>query len=101
MIVDVRWLPDASGMLFVETDEFYTSSNVYRYDFAAGTTTQLTHYENEVVRGIAVSPDGRSVVLEHAHSLFDKDERGDLWVMSAADGSNLHLLVADGQTPSW
>jgi TolB protein len=100
MIVDVRWLPDGSGMLFVETDEFYASSNVFRHDFASGTTTQLTQLENEVVRGIAVSPDGRSVVLERAHSLFDRNERGDLWVMSV-DGSGLRLLVSDGQTPSW
>jgi len=100
MIVDVRWLPDASGMLFVETDDFYASSNVYRYDFASGTTTQLTFYENEVVRGIAVSPDGQKVVLEHATSLFDQSQQGDLYVMNV-DGSNLHLLVANGQTPSW
>ncbi|HET7456825.1 MAG TPA: hypothetical protein VFJ74_04155 [Gemmatimonadaceae bacterium] len=100
MIVDERWLPDASGMLFVETDEFYTSANVFRYDFASGATTQLTFFDNEVVRGIAVSPDGQHVVLEHAHSLFDQDERGDLYVMNV-DGSALHLLVSDGQTPSW
>lgn len=99
-ILDVRWLPDASGMLFVETGDFYTNANVYRYDFATGTTTQLTFLENEVVRAIAVSPDGKSVVLERAPSLFDDTQRPDLYVMNI-NGSGMRLLVSNGQSPSW
>jgi TolB protein len=100
MIVDVRWLPDASGIAFVETDDFYATANLYRHDFTSGKTTQLTSFQYEVIRAISLSPDGKSVVLERARSLFDKEERPDLWVVGI-DGSGLRLLVKDGQSPAW
>jgi hypothetical protein len=96
-IVDLQWLPDGSGFLFTKQN-FVDRSNVYRYDFATGDVTQLTHFTNEFAIDVSSSPDGQSIVFER--SATNDLSAGDLWIMRR-DGTDLHRLVQNGLRPSW
>jgi hypothetical protein len=96
LLLEVQWLPDASGFLLsVSTG---VAANMYEYSFATKKATQLTRFENEFIRSFSVSPDGQSVVFERAR-LFNGGS-SDLWVMRR-DGSSIRLLVKNGSGPSW
>jgi len=75
------------------------SSNIFRYDFATGKTTQVTSLENEFARSFSVSPDGKWIVFERARTA-DKDQEADLWIVGT-DGRGARLLVRNGFEPSW
>lgn len=96
LLLNVQWLPDGSGCLFSLSTG--SAANLYRYDFATKTATQLTRFENEFLRSFAISPDGQSVVFERAREFNDRNP--DLWVMQL-DGSNMRLLVKNGSSPDW
>jgi hypothetical protein len=96
-VIDLQWLPDGSGFLFTQQN-FVDRSNVYRYDFATGDTTQLTQFTTEFAIDVSPSPDGQSIVLER--SATNDLSTGDLWIMRR-DGTDLHLLVQNGLRPSW
>ena len=96
VLLEVEWLPDASGFLLsVSTGG---AANLYEYSFNTRATTQLTRFENEFVRSFSVSPDGRSVVFERAEQF--RGGNADLWVMQL-DGRDMRLLVRNGSGPSW
>ena len=99
LLADLRWLPDGSGFLYTFPDYAYELANVFRYDFATKSATQLTKFEGEYARAFDISPDGAWVVFERAKSLRD-DRNVDLWVMRT-DGSDARLLVRNGLAPSW
>lgn len=96
------WLPDGEGFLFVRTTEFantsFVEANLFEYNFATGSITQLTYLNDEFVRSFGVSPDGQSIVFERAPSLDSLES--DLWLMNR-DGSDLRLLVTNGSAPAW
>jgi dipeptidyl aminopeptidase/acylaminoacyl peptidase len=96
------WAPDGQSFFFVRTTEFantsFIESNLFEYNFATGTITQISHLDNEFVRSFSISPDGQSIVFERAATLYS--ETSDLWIMNR-EGSNLRLLVKDGRIPNW
>lgn len=98
LLLGLQWLPDGSGFVFSKTTDYDASSNLYEYDFATNTVTPLTDFTNELAAGFSLSPDGQSIVFERTPTLGGSQI--DLWIMDRA-GSNLRLLVSDGQIPSW
>jgi len=103
LLLDLQWLPDGSGFLYVLATDFssdiqtWRTANLYRYSFATRATTRLTNFSGELVRGAGVSPDGRTIVFERAATFAGAS---DLWLMGQ-DGSNLRLLVNGGAQPDW
>ena len=99
LAMDLRWMPDSSGLLYSTVNTFRDSSNIFRYDFATKRTTPVTRLEKEFARQFSISSDGRSVVFERC-SDREKDEGCDLWTIGV-DGSGAMLLVKNGQRPAW
>lgn len=99
LLFDLRWLPDASGFLFSNQTLMRDSANIFRYDFATGKVTQVTHLENEFTGSFSISPDGQWIVFERSKSLDDDAEK-DLWVVRL-NGGEPHLLVRNGFGASW
>ncbi|HEX8285644.1 MAG TPA: hypothetical protein VF588_19975 [Pyrinomonadaceae bacterium] len=99
LLLDLRWLPDGSGFLYTFPDLAYEFGNLFRYDFATKSATQLTKFEGEYARAFDVSPDGAWVVFERAKS-WREDKGVDLWLMRT-DGTGARLLVRNGLAPSW
>ena len=97
-VMDWRPTPAASGFLFTYAASILENANVYRYDFASGTATQLTHFTDRFARDFSLSPDGQFVVFELAPT-WDS-ETADLWMMRQ-DGTEAELFVANGRQPSW
>ena len=96
LMLEVQWLPDASGFLFALSTG--SSANIYVYNLATKQPRQLTHFDGEFVRSFSVSPDGQSIVFERAEQF--RGGRSDLWTMRI-DGRGQRLLVKDGNGPSW
>ena len=99
LLFDLRWLPDGSGFLFSNQTLMRDSANIFRYDFGTRKVTQITRLENEFTGTFSISPDGRAIVFERSKSLDDNRDI-DLWIVNI-DGSNPHLLVRNGFSPSW
>ena len=99
MLIDLRWIPDASGLLYSTLNKFRDSSNIFRYDFATKRTTQVTKMEKEFATLFSISPDSRSVVFERCP---DKDAAAgcEIWTIGT-DGSGARLLVKNGLRPAW
>ncbi|HYX28955.1 MAG TPA: hypothetical protein VE863_10325 [Pyrinomonadaceae bacterium] len=95
-MLEVEWLPDASGFLFALSTG--SSANIYRYSFATKQPAQLTHFDGEFVRSFSIAPDGQSVVFERAPQF--RGGSSNLWTMRI-DGKGQRLLVKDGSGPSW
>jgi hypothetical protein len=98
LLLGLQWLPDGSGFVFSKTTDYDISSNLYEYDFATNTVTPLTDFTDELAAGFSLSPDGQSIVFERTPTLGGSQI--DLWIMDRA-GSNMRLLVNDGQIPAW
>jgi hypothetical protein len=96
LLMQVAWLPDASG--FVLSVSTGSAANLYRYSFATKTASQLTRFDGEFVRSFSISPDGQSIVFERAGSF--RGGESDLWVMPM-NGKSPRLLVRNGSAPSW
>lgn len=97
-VIDLRWLPDGSGFIVArQTALLDESINLYHYDFASETLTQLTAFTGSFARRFAISPDGESIVFERVTELSGAS---DLWVMGV-DGSDPRLLVTGGEAPAW
>ena len=99
ILSDLRWLPDGSGFLYSTVNTMRDSANIYRYDFSSRRTSQLTHLETEFAGTFGISPDGRSVVFEQCKA-YDDDKNCDIWIIGS-DGGRPHLLIRNGQRPSW
>ena len=99
LLLDLHWLPDASGFLFSNQTLMRDSANIFRYDFRTRQVTQITRLENEFTGAFSVSPDSRAIVFERSKSLDDNREI-DLWTVNI-DGSNARLLTRNGFSPSW
>ena len=96
LMLEVEWLPDASGFLFALSTG--SSADIYRYDLTRKEPTQLTHLNGEFARSFSVSPDGQWVVFERASEF--RGGNSDLWTMRI-NGKDQHLLVRNGSGPSW
>ncbi len=97
-LLDVRWLPDGSGIVFSKVDMAAENSNLFRYDFATRKTTPLTKL-TDFAHAFSISPDGRWVVFERTKTRRD-DKTADLWLVGT-DGAGLRRLVSDGYHPAW
>ena len=98
-LIDLRWLPDASGLLYSTVNKFLDTSNIFRYDFATKRTTQITKMDKEFATVFSISPDGRSLVFERCPD--KKAETGcEIWI-TGINGSGARLLVKDGLRPAW
>ena len=94
----VAWLPDASGFLYSYTASVFSNANIYRYNFATGTSTPITNFTNAFTRNFSISPDGQFVVFELAPT-WDS-ATSDLWIVGQ-NGTGAHLFVANGHAPAW
>jgi dipeptidyl aminopeptidase/acylaminoacyl peptidase len=95
-VIDVQWLPDASGFLFTMGNGNY--ANIYHYDFATGDMAQLTSFSDEFAVDVSASPDSEWIVFERSPT--NTFSSADLWLMRL-DGSDMQLLVENGARPSW
>jgi hypothetical protein len=98
LLLGLQWLPDASGFIFSKTTDYDVSSNIYEYDFATNSVTPLTHFTGELAVWGSLSPDGQHIVFGRTPTLGGSQI--DLWIMDR-DGTNLQLLVSDGEIPAW
>jgi TolB protein len=99
LLYDLKWMPDATGLLYSTVNLFRDSANIYRYDFASKRTTQITKLDKEFAREFTVSPDGRYLAFERCPKA--DDEKGcDIWIIGT-DGSKPHLLARNGNRPAW
>jgi dipeptidyl aminopeptidase/acylaminoacyl peptidase len=103
---DVAWTSDGSGVLFSgflfpEDDPtvYDYASNLYHYDLATGTLTQVTSFTREFVHAVRAAPDGQQVVFE-LEPEQSSGEPFDLWIVRL-DGSGLRRLVVGGRSPAW
>jgi hypothetical protein len=86
---DPAWLPNGSGLLYVESGNLFYASNT-------GTNIrQLTFFVNEFIYQPSVSPDGNYVVFERQTG----DDRV-LWIMEWDNPTNMWPLIA-GARPDW
>jgi TolB protein len=114
---DLKWLPDGSGFLFIETYVYVNlddpdaacmglCSDVFKYDLTTGTVTQVTRlgagHEDDTARSLSISPDGQYVAIQRI-----TEDAGDplntssaIWVVGL-DGSGLRQLVSDGWAVAW
>jgi TolB protein len=121
----LAWLPDGTGFLFakestrsaLETDasgvmsvKKHAGSSLHRFDFAGKKVTLVKEFPGKAVRSLAVSPDGRAVVLEFGTPMEDRalgqvDPRRsvtpELWIMPLDGAAPPRLLVKDAQSPAW
>jgi TolB protein len=98
----LAWLPDGSGFVYAleEYEEYeLTRANLFAYSFAAQQSTRLTNFASAFAGQLSVSPDGEQIVFEYTASR-DETATTDLWLVNR-DGSNPHLLVANGSAPAW
>jgi hypothetical protein len=98
LILDLQWLPDASGIVFTKTGPLLASANVYRYIFGASAIDQLTFFDDTFARDITISPDGQYIVFDRAATQTTLG--ADLWIMQQ-DGGGQQLLAPNGRAPSW
>ena len=96
LVLWLKWLPDASGLL-LSLKEGFDDANLYEYDFATDQVKQITHFTSEFAGIFSVSPDGQYIVFERSTNL---DDTPDLWIMNR-DGSNLRLLAHNAARPAW
>ena len=108
-VLDLAWLPDASGFVFTVTaGDYYPDTrgaDIYIYDFTVPEIRQLTTINSagEYAGRLSVSPDGDTVVFERAGDIADVGYdlvAPDLWLLDLTTGS-LELLVEDGRAPAW
>ncbi len=105
-VVDLHWLRDGTGFVFARRNsELEYDVNLWEYDFATGTATQITNvqFAEGVMRRFAMSSDGRRIAFEMVDRLYgDSPVIGfcDLYVMNR-DGSGLKLLAQGAGYPAW
>ena len=99
LLNDLKWLPDGSGFLYSTVDLYRESANIFWYDMKTKEKKQVTQLKGEFARKFSVSPSGHWIVYERGKTA-DEDKDVDLW-MIRLDGSEDHLLVKDGLSPSW
>ena len=97
---DLRWLPDGSGFLYSTIHLEYDRSNIFHFDITQNKTKQVTQFATEFARKFCVSPDGKWIVYERSPTWDDNESPVDLWMIKI-DGTEDHLLVKNGESPSW
>jgi hypothetical protein len=114
---DLKWLPDGSGFLFIEAYVYVNlddpnaacmglCSDVFKYDLATGTVTQVTRlaagHEDDTARGLSISPDGQYVAIQRITEVLGAPLKTSsaIWVIGV-DGSGLRQLVSDGWAVAW
>ena len=102
-MLDVHWLPDGSGFLYIQNSNMGGSSDLFRHDFATGRNKQLTKVQGKHIKALDVSPDGQWVVYMQTTELWPSlfsNEKPDIWIVQV-DGSGQRLLVKNANSPSW
>ncbi|HEU5090584.1 MAG TPA: hypothetical protein VFT99_24190, partial [Roseiflexaceae bacterium] len=96
----LAWLPDGSGFVYSQAEEYGdTYANVFVYRFATGKSERLTSFTNEFAGQVSVSPDGQTVVFERSPQR-DKLDGTALWTVGV-DGSGLKLFKQNAARPGW
>ena len=68
------WKPDGSGFYYCGSDaESAGARNLWEYDLQSGTTRQVTHFEDDLVRQPSISADGQTLVFSHLFDLYRLD----------------------------
>lgn len=103
-VLDVRWLPDASGFVVARQDDLVDEDvNLYEFTFATGQLRKITDFTGEFVRYFSISPDGRSIAFERVSQGGISEIAtlpSDLWIVER-DGSGLRLLARGAAYPAW
>jgi hypothetical protein len=91
-IFGIDWLPDGSGIVLAV--RFLERANIYRYDFASETATQLTNFADELALFPSVSPDGQYIAFTYEP---DDTTPGQAEIRRIrSDGSEMITLSAKG-----
>jgi Tol biopolymer transport system component len=106
-LLEMRWHPSGSSFFFVQ-NEGSSGSSLHRYDFATKKVSKVKSFGDKTIRGMSFSPDGEWLVVEFGKTLEEsvlslvvtQKTIPELWVMRL-DGSDLRLLVKNGQAPAW
>ena len=99
LVLGLDWMPDESGFVFAVTGGQFgeENSNVYAYDFAGNSLTQLTNFGDDFAGALTISPNGQKIVFEFADVPGDPPQ---LWIMNI-DGGNRQPLGIQGEMPDW
>lgn len=100
-VIDIEWLPDASGFLvsmyFKQYEGSRTFFRIYKHNLKAKKTDMLLSLENEYIGNIAVSPDAKKVAFERG---IISTKPFDIWIYNMANDS-LDKLIEDAAAPAW
>jgi tricorn protease len=65
------WKPDATGFYYAGSQGAANGArNLWAYDFDSKKSTQLTHFDDDLVTEPAVSADGKTIVFRHLFDLY-------------------------------
>lgn len=106
-LLEMRWHPSGLSFFFVQS-EGSSGSSLHRYDFTTKRVSKVKSFGDKTIRGMSISPDGEWLVVEFGKTLEEsvlslvvtQKTIPELWVMRV-DGSDLRLLVKNGQAPAW
>ncbi|MCA1579525.1 MAG: hypothetical protein LC794_19435 [Acidobacteria bacterium] len=107
ILFEMRWHPSGASFFFV-LNEGSSGSSLNRYDFSTRKISKVKSFGDKTIRGMSISQDGDWLVVEFGKTLEEsvlslvvsQKTIPELWVMRV-DGSDLRLLVKNGQAPAW
>jgi dipeptidyl aminopeptidase/acylaminoacyl peptidase len=99
----IAFTPDSKSILF--SSDISGQFNIWRVSRSGGTPKQLTSFEDESVRTITVSPDGKTVVFtadpsgDEFHQIYALPLRGG-WPEAWTDAEQVqHFFIQSGWSP--
>jgi dipeptidyl aminopeptidase/acylaminoacyl peptidase len=99
----IAFTPDSKSILF--SSDISGQFNIWRVSRSGGTPKQLTSFEDESVRTITVSPDGKTVVFtadpsgDEFHQIYALPLRGG-WPEAWTDAGQVqHFFIQSGWSP--
>ena len=97
------WLPDGSGFVYVgkPEDEIGFDYVLYQYNLASGEKQRLTYLRQEVMKHLAISPDGRHILIQMCRG----HERStcNLWMLDRTNPVEVWPVTESGHCiyPDW
>jgi TolB protein len=109
-VLDLEWLPDGSGFLFVlryiyvniddpEPVCMGTCADIFEYNFQTATITHVTRFHDDTASSLSISPDGQQMVVQRIMG-DPTNATSSIWVVGR-DGTDAHLLADDAWTVAW
>ena len=97
----LAWLSDGSGFVAADDDSLFTHTDLYLMTFADQNIVQLTQTAtHQAALYPRVSPDSNQILYTYVADTQTKPLAPQLRIMNR-DGSNDHLLVANGYQADW